>query len=129
MNDNFLFSFGQKEKENLELIKEESSFHEFKVENDKVLIECYLTIKNNTENFYKFRINAIFENDVKMKLLENKILEGCLDDLETNVFTISPNETIESIKIIFIGKFGGNYRKHDRALPDIYIIVVEQNIL
>jgi hypothetical protein len=85
-----------------------------------------VTIKNNTNNFNIFRINAVFEDDVRIGLLENKILEGYEDDLEMNVFTILPNEIIEYKKIIFIGKFAGTYQKYSKALSEIYIIIIEQ---
>jgi hypothetical protein len=123
--NNDIFAFGLKEKENIELIKEKSYFNDFDVINEKVFIECVLTIKNNTNRFYNFRINALFEDDVK-KLLENKFLEGYSEDLNSSIFSIAPNEIFEYKKVVFVGKFAGRRQKHDRALPEINIIIIEQ---
>jgi hypothetical protein len=110
----------------LELIKKESYFNDFKIIDDKVYIECKITIKNNTGKNIKYKINAIFNDDVRIGLLKNEILEGYNEDLENNIFNISANETIKYQKIIFIGDFAGNYIKHDRALPKkINIILLE----
>jgi hypothetical protein len=119
-----IFSLGSKE--NIELIKEKSYFNDFEVINDRVFIECKLTIKNNTNNFYSFRINALFNDDVKIKLLENKFFEGYSEDLNSSIFFISPDEILEYTKVVFVGKFAGNYQKYSRALPEINIIIIEQ---
>jgi hypothetical protein len=110
----------------LEIIYERSWFSDFEVIDDKVLIKCKIAIKNNTENNIEYRINAIFKDDVRIGLLRKETLEGYKEDLVTNVFTISANETIENEKIVFIGEFAGNYQKHDRNLPKkINIILLE----
>jgi ribosomal protein S8 len=110
----------------LEIIKKESYFNDFKIIDDKVYIECKITIKNNTVKNIKYGINAIFKDDVRIGLLKNEILEGYNEDLLNNIFNISANETIKYQKIIFIGDFAGNYIKHDRALPKkINVILLE----
>jgi hypothetical protein len=110
----------------LEIIYKKSWFNDFEVIDDKVLIKCTITIKNNTGNNIEYRINAIFNDDVRIELLRNETLEGYKEDLVTNVFTISSNETIEYEKIVFIGEFAENNQKHDRNLPKkINIILLE----
>jgi hypothetical protein len=116
----------------LEIIKgddghgRKSHFNDFKIVDDKVYIECIITIKNNTEKNIKFRITAEFKDDALSGLLKNEILEGYNEDLVNNTFNISANETIEYQKIIFIGDFAGYYIKHDRELPKkINIILIE----
>ncbi|MDR0319959.1 MAG: hypothetical protein LBI28_00510 [Treponema sp.] len=109
----------------LELINEKSWLSDFEVIDDKVLIKCRITIKNNTGNDVKYKINAISRDDVDLGLLRNEIIEGYKEDLVTDVFTISANETVEE-RIIFVGDFAGNYQKHDRLLPKtINIILLE----
>jgi hypothetical protein len=110
----------------LELIKKESYFNDFKIIDDKVYIECRITIKNNTDKNIIYRINAIFKDDVHIGLLKNEVLEGYNEDLINNIFNISARETIKYQKIIFIGDYTGNYIKHDRELPNkINIILME----
>jgi hypothetical protein len=110
----------------LEIINEKSFLSDFDVIDDKVLIKCIIAIKNNTGSNIKYKINAISIEDVRTGLLKNEILEGFKEDLVTNVFTISANETVEYEKVVFIGDFAGNKLKHDRNLPDkINIILLE----
>jgi hypothetical protein len=110
----------------LELIIKESYFNDFRIIDDKVYIECKITIKNNTDKNIKYRINAIFKDDVRIGLLKNEILEGYNENLENNIFNISANETIKYQKIIFIGDFAGNYKKFNRELPKkINVILME----
>ena len=128
MSSNLLFSLGLKEKENkiLEIIEEKSFFNDFKVIDEKVLIECKITIKNNSDKNLSFKINAVFEDDVNLGLLKYKTLEGYKNDLINNIFTISANEIIEYCQIIFIGESAGNYQKANRNLPkEINIILLE----
>jgi hypothetical protein len=110
----------------LELIKEDSFFNDFEVIGDKVFIKCIITVKNNTENNIQYKINAIFEDDVRIGLLKNEKLEGYAEDLMSNVFIISASETIKYQTVIFVGEFAGNYRKYNRELPkNINIVLLE----
>jgi hypothetical protein len=138
---NSCLSFGSKEKNSVEIIKEESWFNNFYVIDDIVFIECIISIKNNAENNICFKLNAICNNDVQLGLLRNNILVGYKEDifrstvsaeyiyekyregLLTDVFIISANETIEHLRVIFIGDFARNHQKSNRALPDINIII------
>ena len=123
---NMLFPIGSKENVQLEIINEKSYFNDFTIIEEKVYIECRITIRNNTEKNISFKINATFEDDVRLGLLQNDLLEGYNEDLINNVFSIPANETIAYWKIIFIGDFAGNYKKHDRALPKkINIVLLE----
>jgi hypothetical protein len=108
------------------LIKEDSFFNDFEVVDDKVFIKCIITVKNNTENNIQYKINAIFEDDVRIGLIRNEKLEGYTEDLMSNVFTIPANETVKYQTVIFVGEFAGNYRKYNRELPkEINIILLE----
>jgi hypothetical protein len=110
----------------LEIINENSWFNDFEVIGDKVLIECKITIRNNTENNIQYKINAVFEDDVQIGLLKYEKLEGYKEDLVNNIFSISANETVKYQTVIFIGEFAGNYMKSNRALPKkINIILLE----
>jgi hypothetical protein len=140
INSCLSFAFGSKEKNNVKIIKEESWFNNFYVIDDIVFMECIISIKNNTENDISFKLNAICNNDVQLGLLKNNILAGYKEDifrsavsaeyiykkysegLLTDVFIISANETIEHLRVIFIGDSAGNHQKTNRALPDIIII-------
>ena len=114
------------EKNDLEIINEESWLSDFEVIDDKVLVKCIITIKNNTGNNIKYKINAISKEDVATGLLKNEILEGFKEDLVNNIFNISANETIK-YKIVFVGDFAGNILKRDRNIPDkINIIILER---
>ena len=124
----FISCISMKNKNNdLEIINEKCWLSDFEVIDNKVLVKCIITIKNNTGNNIKYKINAISKEDVATGLLKNEILEGFKEDLMNNIFNISANEIIEYEKIVFIGDFAGNILKRDRNIPDkINIIILER---
>lgn len=115
-----VFGIINKENVDLEIIKDESCFSDFNVENDKVYIKCELKIKNISSKNKTFTLNAILKDDVLIGLIKNENLQGFNTELTENKFIIDP-KTSNTFSVIFIGDFAGTNRKHDRNLPPITI--------
>ena len=104
----------------IEIIKSKSYFEEFTVKNDKVTIECYLTIKNNSNKDQSINLSAYFPEDVKGGLLVNEKLYSIEDDDNKIAYTIPANKTV-TYTVTFTGEFAGNNVKANRLLPKIEI--------
>lgn len=98
-------------KEDISLVPEESFYSGYYVENDKVYINCTLTV--NSERNQNVRFEGDFEDDVKTGLLTETTLK-------TTPFDIKKGK--QRIDVTFVGEFGGTNKKANRHLPDITVI-------
>lgn len=126
----------------LEVVKDTSYFSDYKVDGEKVYIYCAVTIKNSSSEEKTFKLNALFNDDVKLgliknsdlkgykanpdeiKLLINGDLKGSNIDLSNDAFTIGKKDS-GTFPVVFVGEFAGTNKKHDRLLPTIEITEIE----
>ena len=107
----------------IKLNEEKSFFSDFKIENDKVYIYCTLFIENKSDTEKVISLNASFEKDVEIGLLKEVLVSGCSLDESTQEFKLQEGEN--QLEVVFIGKYAGVDKKHDRLLPTIEIIEIE----
>ena len=113
-----LFSFISCTAENVILVEDSSSFVDFSVKDENVYIDCYITLKNNTNKQKTVYIKGDFTDDVEGRLLKDA--ELYVYDGEKREFVIEPNSETR-FDITFVGEFGGTNVKQDRLLPKITI--------
>ena len=109
---------------NLHIIKDESYYSDFSVEDNRVYIKCDLKIQNSSSEDKVFILDAIMKEDVVLGLLKNKNLQGFDDQLIDRNFIIKKNSS-SRFYVIFVGEFAGTNKKHDRNLPEIIITEVQ----
>lgn len=107
------------------IVKDRSFFSEFEVDmtKEKVTIICYLTFENKDNRKHTFSISADFLQDKENGLLCERTLIGEHMECETTEFNIQEH-SVFSCYIQFVGSYGGNNRKKNRELPDIYITMI-----
>lgn len=98
---------------------DESYYSNFKVENDKVYINCNILIKNPNNAGSMIELAGMFDNDVKNGLLKKSLLTGYSTDCETTTFNLKKGDNW--IEVVFIGDYAGKSQKYDRLLPEIRI--------
>jgi hypothetical protein len=103
-----------------QIITKESAYSRFYVQNDKVFINCIITIKNNSDEPRKFSLCAIMNDDLKGGLLKQPKIYAFYNDKKA-IFNIK-SDTKQTYDVVFVGDYGGNLQKHDRSLPQIEII-------
>lgn len=104
--------------------KGKSYFSEFKVENDKVFIECYITLVNTFDVEKTVNLSAKLPEDVTTGLLKNEDVISLNEDGSKTEFILSSNSS-ESFDVVFVGAYSGANQKHDRGLPEINISIVK----
>ena len=107
----------------IKLNEEKSYFSDFKIENDKVYIYCTLFIENKSDTEKVISLKASFEKDVELGLLKEALVSGYSLDKGTQEFKLQKGEN--QLDVVFIGKYAGADKKHDRLLPDIEITEIE----
>lgn len=105
------------------LNRNKSYLTDFEIINDKVKINCVLTIKNNSKYKIKFNIEAYSDEDYKNGLLKSNKLYVKDDEDKIHEYTIEPNEEITNLKVSFVGEHGNSNQKIDRNIPDIIKLI------
>ena len=99
-----------------EINRDESYFSDFYVKDDKVYIECELTIESKMD--YAVYIEGYFPSD-EGTLLKDRSLYAY--DKETGSDRFKLVRGTNRFRVVFIGDYGGTPQKFDRLLPDITI--------
>ena len=98
---------------------DKSFFNNFKVIEDKVYINCYIVIFNNSSEEKIIKIKGDFSEDAKNGLVKESELCGYTIENVSESIKLKPGEN--KLNIVFIGVFGGNYKKNNRLLPQMTI--------
>ena len=106
-------------KNEISIDNDESFYSDFKIEDDKVYIHCSVLVKNPGNDNAKISLSGVFENDKKIGLLKEELLNGYSDDCETTEFNLKRGDN--RIEVVFIGDYAGTNQKYDRLLPRIII--------
>ena len=106
----------------IQLIKKESFFDTFEVDNNETRIICILSIKNNTNEVITISVKAMFDQDYQNGLVSDKIVEGTWSDTGLTEITLAPKEKVSYKKIILSSKNAGCDTKVDRNLPEIQLV-------
>lgn len=104
----------------LQIITNESSYSSYYVQNDKVYINCTITIRNDTDETKKFSLCADMNDDFKGRLLKQAKIYAYNNDKKA-IYTLK-SDTIQTYNVVFVGDFGGSLQKHDELLPQIEIL-------
>ena len=99
-----------------EIDHDNSCFMDFRVEDEKVYIECVLTIESKMN--YDVYIEGYFPHD-EGKLLKDRSIYAY--DKETGSDRFKLVRGTNSFSVVFVGDYAGTYQKHDRLLPNITI--------
>lgn len=105
----------------IKIIEKESYYSNFHVENDKVYIECVVTIKNSDKYKKTINLSARFDEDVNIGLLKQAKIYALSSSNMKEKFEIKQNSK-DTFDVVFVGDFDGTMKKHDRTLPDIDIV-------
>lgn len=108
----------------ISLVKSESYFSDFNVKNQKVYLDCYITLKNISNTEKTVKLTASFPDDVNTGLLKESILPGLNKNNKESKFIIHPNSQ-KSFNVTFVGDFAGTIQRHERLLPKVNITVVK----
>lgn len=96
------------------IMEDESFYSDYYVENEKVYINCTLTVCSSKDQTVSFV--GEFKSDTEIGLLTE-------ETLKTTSFDIKKGKQI--IDVTFMGNFGGTNKKASRNLP--YISVLHKN--
>ena len=111
----------------LTLVEKDSWFSDFKVENGLVWLECELTLENRTAEPISGCFEAWFPGDVGTLVKEERLPGLPASEAEAMdaaaipdpaVLEFAPGRT--TLRVVFVGTFGGNDLKQDRLLPQLY---------
>ncbi len=105
------------------IIKEESFYSDYSIENDTVKLYYEFAIANNTDSVQSFRIKATFEKDVG-RLIKSSELFGINCSTDNDVFTLNPGEKT-NYRVMFKDSYAGINQKYDRALPYVEVQPVQ----
>ena len=109
---------------NISVDEENSWFSDYKVEDDKVYINCHIILKNTYDLEKTVNLSARLPEDAANGLLKHEIIKAFNEDGTQAIFVLPPNAS-KSFDVVFVGEFAGNNQKHDRLLPEILIDIVE----
>ena len=98
-----------------------SYYDDFYVKNNKVYINCILSIYNDSKKNQKFYIRAKYSEDVGKLLLNNNYLK-INEEAQEKVIELKPKEK-QTLNALFEGDFGGKSQKANRLLPSKIQIV------
>ena len=104
--------------------KEKSYYSDFKVEDEKVFIECCITLVNTFDVEKTINLSANLPDDVTIGLLKNEEITASYADGSKMEFVLPPDSS-ESFDVVFVGEYSGKNQKSDRGLPEINIRIVE----
>lgn len=102
------------------LVEEESCLLDFSVNDDKVYLECSVTLQNHTSAEQCVRLHASLPEDVRGGLLLEPDLYAMAGE-EMAVFTLPPY-TRRCVDVTFVGRYGGTACKQNRLLPRIDVL-------
>ena len=105
--------------------KEDSFFWSYDIVDNQVHIECYITLKNNTETDKTVTITAHFPNDVENRLLKYADLVAVDENGETAKFVV-PAGVEQPFEVIFVGEWCGGNEKNDKLLPNLDITIISE---
>ena len=105
----------------LSINMEESSFDEFSISGDNVVLRCRITIDNPSGKHRSFSLYAQSPVDVQGGLLLPGTMTGYV--MGSDVLNFSQGEKSRSFQMEFIGEAGGSQKKRDRLLPSQIEIV------
>lgn len=115
----------QKKINNVSVVDDESHLIDFNVIDNKVHINCCITLENNTLEEKIIKLSSVDKDDVDIGLLKDSHLYAI--DENGNEFTgnISP-KTKSKYNVTFVGEYGGNMQKSNRLVPGkISVEIVE----
>lgn len=101
------------------IINEESFFSDFYVKDDKVYLECEMSI--NSPRDCDIQLQGTFVRD-EGKLLKNATVFAYDIENGSNSFHIVCGTN--RFRVVFIGDYGGTPQKFDRLLPEIKLIAL-----
>ena len=110
-------------KEPLSIIKNDSTFIDFEVKNNKVYLYCDIKVRNTCEVEKQFYVVGNFKDDYGTLLFDSE-LTACNLNEDSTVFSIK-GKSDEYFSIVFIGDFAEVEQKHDRNLPPMQIVIVD----
>ena len=116
------FSIGNKlllEKKVL-LVENQSYFNDYIIKDNKVIIEFYLTFKNNSSNDENVTLAVYLPEDAKSGLLLEEKLYS-INNEEKQITYLIPANGVVSYTVKFTGECGGYNVKNNRLLPKIEI--------
>lgn len=99
--------------------KEESTYIDFKVSNNKVFIYCELTVINKGNEKMAAKPYILMKQDKKNGLLKQAKLYAYDKENKVQIIKLNPGEKINK-QFCFIGEYGGNPTKANRLMPQIY---------
>lgn len=108
----------------LSIVYQKSTFLDFYVVENKVNINCYVTIRNNSNKGAFVRLKALMPDEVKIGLLKEPVLYT-ENGVKNNEKLFVPNNTQKSFYVCFQGEFAGIEMKNDRLLPQIEIELID----
>lgn len=115
-----LIIYRQIDKENIYVVYDKSFFSDYKIENNKVFINCELFIYNNFNKEQVIELIAFDNEDVNFGLLKSSKLIGYIQGTDNHKFLLNEGENY--FKVSFIGEFGGNDKKINRLLPSKIVV-------
>lgn len=110
-------------KTNLIYLKDESYLNSFYFEDEYIVFDCSIKIKNISSKSYSFYMDADFSNETG--LTKGKIAVGY--DKETNQKTFYIKENSEMNYSVKFKTLKGEKTEKDNRLPPENIIITEQN--
>ena len=105
----------------VEVVKNESWFSDFEIQNGETLIYCELTLKNNSNAPTTFSVKGVFDKDYESGLVSDKVVTGYFEDSGETSITLGPQEKVSNKRIVFKSKNNGCEIKQDRELPELRI--------
>lgn len=112
-----LLIWGHQRKNNVvSVVNDESYLIDFSVIDNKVHINCYITLENNTLEEKVVKLSCIDKDDVNIGLLKDPHLYAINENGDEFKSILLPN-TKEKYNVTFIGEYGGNMQKINRLVP------------
>ena len=107
--------------QNISLNVDKSWFNTFSISGDAVTISCVVYLENSSDDIVYIELHGYFPEDYASNLLAQEELIASLPGEQSNtIIPVEPGGKAYSVE--FVGKFAGNYMKHDRRLPKIEIV-------
>ena len=104
---------------NVVIIRSESFFNEFKVEDGKTSLLCSITVRNNLSYDAEFTLSAKADKaDVSSGLFR----DGSLADTSTEPYKLKAGEK-KTFEVTFTGENGGGAIKNNKLLPQISVYI------
>lgn len=112
----------ENKKQEIKIEREDSWFSDFYIKENKVYIQCYITIRNDSNEDQYIKLLAHMEDDAKNKLIKHSIVTG-YDEKGSDKFFVPADSEINYIEVFFIDDYAGEEQKQDRNLPEIELVV------